>query len=285
MTGAQDDGLTSADDPPLASDVVTGEGCRIAEDAVLATGVSLAHNVVVDAGAHIGAETSVGAGAFIGEHAIVHESVVIGPNAVVAAGTTVGTHAQLTAGSVATRDVPAFAIAEGNPARIIGYRSSPAYEADRRLRASSLDPGSMPMALGRATLHEFPRVDDLRGGLVFGEIDAHLPFAPLRYFTVFDVPSREVRGEHCHKTLHELLICVHGECTVMVNDGTERAEVVLDRPDVALHLRPMTWTAQYQYSSDAVLMVLCSHVYEADDYIRTYAEFERLLAAETQRHG
>jgi hypothetical protein len=64
----------------------------------------------------------------------------------------------------------------------------------------------------------------------------------------------------------------------MVNDGTERAEIVLDRPDVSLHLPPMIWAAQFHYSRDAVLMVLCSHVYEADDYIRDYDEFERLTS-------
>lgn len=256
-----------------------GDGCRIAPDARVASSVRLAQNVVVDPGVTIGEGSTIAAGAFIGEGAVVADHALVGPNAVVDGGVRMGTHAQLTAGSIATEDVPAYAIAEGNPARIVGYRSSPAFAADRRLRASSLAQGSMPLELGRATLIELPRVHDLRGGLVFGEVDAHLPFAPVRYFTVFDVPSREVRGEHCHKQLQELLICVHGECTVMVNDGTERAEIVLDRPDVALHLRPMIWTAQYQYSPDAVLLVLCSHVYEADDYIRDYAQFEHLLHA------
>lgn len=233
----------------------------------------LGPNVVIDQNAFVHESATIAAGAYIGDAATIGDNVVIGPNAVVADGVRIGTNAELKAGSVATSDIPAYAIAQGNPAHIIGYRSSPDYEADRRLRASDLAVGSAPVALGRATLLEFPRIDDLRGGLVFGEVDTHLPFTPVRYFTVFGVPGREVRGEHCHKELHELLICVHGECTVMVNDGTDLAEVVLDRPDVALHIPPMIWTAQYHYSSDAVLLVLCSHIYEADDYIRTYDTF------------
>lgn len=151
---------------------------------------------------------------------------------------------------------------------------------DHRLSASDLAPGSLPLDLGGATLHELPRIDDLRGGLVFGEVDAQLPFVPVRFFTILDVPSRKVRGEHCHKQLHELLVCVRGECTVLVDDGTSRSVVVLDRPEVALHLRPMTWSEQYHYSSDAVLLVLCSHPYDADDYIRSYEAFEAALAAD-----
>lgn len=260
-------------------------GCIVDSSAKIGKGTQFGPNVVVRAGSQIGEDVRLAAGTYIGEGASIASGATLGPNSVVMADRRIGPHAELTAGSVATEDVPPYAIAEGNPAQIVGYHSSPAYAADLRLRASTIAHESAPLPLGRSTLHMLPRVDDLRGSLVFGEIDAHLPFTPVRYFTVFGVPGREVRGEHCHKELHELIICVNGECTVMVNDGTERAEIVLDTPTAALHLRPMTWTAQYHYSPDAVLLVLCSHVYEADDYIRTYAEFERLLAESAPHNG
>ena len=41
----------------------------------------------------------------------------------------------------------------------------------------------------------------------------------------------------------------------------------------------MTWGTQYKYSADAVLLVLASHAYDADDYIRTYDEFIALAVA------
>jgi UDP-2-acetamido-3-amino-2,3-dideoxy-glucuronate N-acetyltransferase len=91
------------------------------------------------------------------------------------------------------------------------------------------------------------------------------------------VSSREVRGEHAHRALHQLLICIHGECAVAIDDGTERGEVLLDRPDVALHLPPMVWGTQYRYSPDGVLLVLASDAYDPDDYIRDYDEFQRLV--------
>ena len=123
-----------------------------------------------------------------------------------------------------------------------------------------------------------PRVIDLRGSLTFGEVPTHLPFEPIRYFLISEVPSSEVRGEHAHRTLHQLLICVQGEVAVAIDDGSERGELVLDRPDVALHLPPLVWGRQYRYSSDAVLLVLASDVYDDADYIRTYDEFLRMHA-------
>ncbi len=220
---------------------------------------------------------TVGPGAFVGEGAVLGAGSTIGPNATVTAGVRVGSGAEVTAGAVVADDVPPFAIAQGNPAQISGYRSTGRYEADRRMRASALTDDVFPLALGRATLARHPLVADLRGSLSFGEVGEQLPFDPVRYFLVFGVPGREVRGEHAHRRAHQLLVCAHGECSVMVNDGSERAEVVLDRRDAALHIPPMVWAAQFHYSADAVLMVLCSRVYEAADYIRDYDEFENLL--------
>lgn len=223
---------------------------------------------------------TVGPGAYIGEGARLDQGATVGPNATVLAGVRVGVGAEVTAGAVVTANVPPYAIAQGNPAQIIGYRSTAPHAAERRLRASAVADDDFPLALGRATLTKHPLIEDLRGSLSFGEIDSHLPFEPVRYFLVYGVPGPEVRGEHAHRELHELLVCVHGEVTVMVNDGNERAEVTLDRADASFHLPQMVWTAQFRYSADAVLMVLCSHVYEADDYIRDYDEFEALIGGQ-----
>ena len=235
------------------------------------------HLAVIEDHVQLSAGVTVGPGAFVGTKARLDKGATVGPNATVLAGIRIGVGAEVAAGAVITADVPPYAIAQGNPAQIVGYRSTAPYDADRRMRASAVADGDFPLALGQATLAIHPLIEDLRGALSFGEVDTHLPFRPVRYFLVLRVPGPEVRGEHAHRNAHQLLICVTGECTVMVNDGAERAEVVLDRPDVSLHLPPMVWAAQFRYSADAVLMVLCSHIYDADDYIRDYDEFERLI--------
>lgn len=118
-----------------------------------------------------------------------------------------------------------------------------------------------------------PKVPDLRGNLTVGEIDSDLPFVPRRYFAIYGVPTEKLRGEHAHYVCQQFLICLHGSCTALVDDGSTRREVLLDSPDMGLFMPAMIWGTQYRYSRDAVLMVFASHSYDADDYIRSYDAF------------
>lgn len=122
-------------------------------------------------------------------------------------------------------------------------------------------------------LYHLPLILDTRGNLTYAEIGNGLPFLPQRYFLIFDVPSKEVRGEHAHRTLHQFLVCTKGSCWVAVDDGENRAEVILNSPAIGLYIPPMIWAAQYNYSPDAVLLVLASDLYKPEDYIRNYEEY------------
>ena len=102
-----------------------------------------------------------------------------------------------------------------------------------------------------------------------------MPFEVKRFFLVFDVTSEQIRGEHAHRTLHQFLVCVHGRCCVVADDGAHRQEFILDSPALGLYLPPMTWAVQYKYTRDAVLLVLASDVYDPAEYIRDYEEFLR----------
>ena len=175
-----------------------------------------------------------------------------------------------------THDVPPNAKVIGNPAQIIGYVDSP-----RALpKAEEGPPGSFHKSsqVKGVSFYQMPVITDLRGGLSVGEIEKNLPFAPLRYFVVFDVPSREVRGEHAHKQLHQFLVCLRGECSLVVDDGERREEIWLNTLALGVHLAPPVWGIQYKFSSDALLLVLASDKYDAEDYIRDYDEFRRYVA-------
>ena len=198
----------------------------------------------------------------------------LGANSTVLPGLTIGAHSMVGAGAVVTRDVPAHAIVVGNPARITGYVDTALSLEQPVPVVSGMELGQpYPLRTQGPALYKMPLIHDLRGALTFGQIGVHLPFAPKRFFVVYDVPTSEVRGEHAHKTLHQFLVCVKGTCSVMLDDGRTREELTLDSPTVGLHIPPKIWGVQYKYSADAVLLVLASDVYEASDYIRNYADF------------
>ena len=203
---------------------------------------------------------------------VVQAGASIGANATILPGIVVGRHAMVGAGAVVTKRVPPNAIVVGNPARITGYVSASATSDFPRSPAAAPPSGEKSRIPG-VELLRLPVIPDLRGSLSFAEIGQYLPFLPKRFFLVFDVRSREVRGEHAHRTLHQFLLCVTGSCSVMVDDGKVREEYVLDSPGTALHIPPMVWGVQYKYTPDAVLLVLASDVYLPDDYIRDYDEF------------
>lgn len=203
---------------------------------------------------------------------IVRKGASIGANATLLPGIEIGVGAMVGAGTVVTRSVPPYAISVGNPARIVGY-------VDTQTPATLETPPSATVITSEVrgvTLHDLPHIRDMRGSLSVGEFGRAIPFESKRYFLVFDVPSREVRGEHAHRACHQFLVCVSGSCAVVADDGERRCEFVLDRPNLGLYLPPMTWGTQYKYSRDAVLLVFASNYYDATDYIRDYGEFKSL---------
>lgn len=209
---------------------------------------------------------------------VVEAGASVGAGATVLPGLTIGHNAMVAAGAVVTRSVPPNAIVVGNPAKIVGY-----VDADRNkgMVGQNLiaEVGAQPTQVVGVSLHRMPRIVDIRGSLTVGEFDRTIPFPVKRYFMVFDVPSAETRGEHAHRECHQFLICVRGSCAVVADDGTNRQEFLLDKPDMGVHLPPMVWGIQYKYSTDAILLVYASHYYDGADYVRNYSEFRQLVGA------
>lgn len=210
---------------------------------------------------------------------VVQRGASIGANATILPGITIGASAMVGAGAVVLRSVPPHAIIVGNPGRIVGYVDAPRKDAAPAARRSpEAAPAIQSSRVRGVNTHRLPRIEDLRGNLTAGEFDRSIPFAVKRYFMVFEVPSVEVRGEHAHRTCHQFLICAHGSVSVVADDGASREEFLLDDPCLGLHLPPMTWGVQYRYSSDAVLLVFASELYDAADYIREYQAFLAAVA-------
>jgi hypothetical protein len=199
----------------------------------------------------------------------------IGAGAVVLAGLEIGIGAMVGAGAVVTRSVPANAIVAGNPAKIIGYADGAGARASvvRTAKPPTAEGDVAALNVGRAALHRLKTVSDLRGTLSVAECERDVPFPVRRFFVVYDVPSRDVRGEHAHRTCAQFLICLRGSCTILLDDGRNRREVLLNSPDIGVYMPGMIWGSQHDYSPDAALLVFASHAYDPDDYIRRYEDF------------
>lgn len=244
---------------------------------------------IIPASAHIAEGVTFGPRVVLaGDGIVLRENARLDAASVIGADVTIGQGAWIRAGAVVLRSVPPNAIVEGNPAQVVGYldgggarqRPDPKH-IDIQALGALPRPSKVDLGVGRSALFLMRRITDARGALTVGEVPTEVPFSPARYFVVFDVPSLELRGEHAHKRCQQFLICMHGSCRVLLDDGQNRCEVTLDRPDMGVFMPEMIWGTQYRYSPESVLLVFASRKYEAEDYLRTYDAF----LAELGMHG
>jgi acetyltransferase-like isoleucine patch superfamily enzyme len=271
----------------VENDVVIGDRVTLKCGVQLWDGIRLEDDVFVGPNATFTNDPSPRSKRHLSSYPVttVRQGASIGANATILPGLTIGRGAMVGAGAVVTRSVPANAVVVGNPARIIRYVDA-APDGPRTTPAptSAPAPGEVRLAVRGVTLERRPVIKDLRGNLTARQVGEGLPFLPRRYFIVHDVPSKEVRGEHAHRALHQLLVCITGSVAVLVDDGIQRQELVLDSPELALHVPPMVWSVQYKYTADAALLVLASDVYDPADYIRDYEVFLRERRAYDEAH-
>lgn len=126
-------------------------------------------------------------------------------------------------------------------------------------------------------LIDVPKIADPRGNLGVIEKDT-IPFKINRVYYLYDVPSDSYRGGHAHKECLELLIAVSGSFTVALDDGKQIKKVTLNKPGKGLLIPRMIWRELTDFSSGAVCLVLASHEFEEEDYIRNKKEFNTMTA-------
>ncbi len=118
-----------------------------------------------------------------------------------------------------------------------------------------------------------PQIGDRNGHITFINNMKEIPFSVKRVFFLYDIPSGESRGAHAHKNCHQFLVAVSGSFEVLMDDAITKRQVMLNRPDIGLHIPPGIWASEINFSAGAVCLVLASHVYDEVDYIRDYSLF------------
>ena len=118
---------------------------------------------------------------------------------------------------------------------------------------------------------------DERGQLVALEEFKDIPFRIKRVYYMYATADGVVRGKHAHKNLEQILVCIHGSCKVKLDNGRETKVVPLEQPYEGLYVANNMWREMYDFSEDAVLMVLASELYDEKDYIRDYDAFLRMV--------
>ena len=121
---------------------------------------------------------------------------------------------------------------------------------------------------------------DERGQLIALEEFKDIPFKIRRVYYMYDTGEGVVRGCHAHKNLQQILICIHGSCKIKLDNGEETSIIPLDKPYEGLFVSNAVWREMYEFSPDAVLMVLASELYDESDYIRNYDEFLKYVNTE-----
>lgn len=122
---------------------------------------------------------------------------------------------------------------------------------------------------------DLKRLGDERGSLVAIEGNNTIPFSINRVYYIYGTDSNVARGFHAHKTLQQMAVCVAGKCTMLLDDGDGKEEVIMESPTQGVLIDPMIWHEMHSFSADCVLLVLASAHYDESDYIRDYDDFLR----------
>ena len=123
---------------------------------------------------------------------------------------------------------------------------------------------------------ELIKINNPAGNITIVQNGDFLPFDIKRVYYLYDVPGGSERGGHAHKELHQLIVAASGSFDVILDDGSKKKIVTLNRPNYGLLIVPGIWREIVNFSSGAICLVLASEKYKTGDYIRDFAEFKRV---------
>lgn len=118
------------------------------------------------------------------------------------------------------------------------------------------------------------KINNPAGNITIVEGEQNIPFNIRRIYYLYDIPGGESRGGHAHKELTQLIVAASGSFEVLLDDGINKKIVRLNRPNFGLFVVPGIWRELFEFSSGSVCLVLASHKYDENDYLREYDYFK-----------
>jgi hypothetical protein len=129
-------------------------------------------------------------------------------------------------------------------------------------------------SINKCKIINLPKIHDPRGNLSFIEEEKHFPFKIQRAYWIYDVPGGETRGGHAFFEQHEMIVALSGSFDIIIDDGTERKVISLNRSYYGLYIPSGIWRELENFSTNSLAMVLSSTRFSEEDYIRDYNEYK-----------
>ncbi len=114
---------------------------------------------------------------------------------------------------------------------------------------------------------------DSSGKLTAIEANNDVPFEIRRVFYISNVTEGGVRGGHAHRETDQLAVAVSGAVRIVVSDGTDSRQVILDDPSTGILLPRMIWVSLTDFSQGAVCLVLANTHYDRSRSIRDWDSY------------
>jgi hypothetical protein len=122
-------------------------------------------------------------------------------------------------------------------------------------------------------LISLPLVNLTSGTITSLNNSSEIPFDIRRVYYLYDVPAGAERGGHAHKELYQLIVAASGSFDVLIDDGRIKRTINLNRPFSGLLIVPGIWRELINFSSGSICLVMASHFYDENDYLRKYHDY------------
>jgi hypothetical protein len=134
----------------------------------------------------------------------------------------------------------------------------------------------MKISVSDCLVIELPKIENRSGNLTSIQNSIEIPFDIKRIFYLYDIPGGKDRGAHAHLECHQFLIAGSGSFDVLLDDGKLKKLGTLNQPYIGLYIPPGIWASEINFSSGSICVVLASHKFDEEDYIRDYKDYLKI---------